>query len=368
MNIDLFSPYRIGHLEIKNRFMRAATWDATADTSGVVTDSSIELYRELGKGEIGLVVTGHLFVSSLGQADRNQYGIHTDGMIHGLNRLAEAVHKGGGKIAAQIAHAGINSVYLPEKGITVPAVSEIPEISRPHREMTGEDIENLVSDFAAAAVKAREAGFDAIQIHAAHGYLLSQFISPLFNRRRDGWGGSIENRCRFHLEMIHSIRQAVGDDLPLIIKLGVQDDAKEGLTLADGIDALRIMAEAGIDAVEISAGSAGLLKPAGGLHNLPEGKKDEHAFFRERAAAVKHRLNIPVILVGGIRSLNMAQDIVDSGDADLISMSRPFIREPYLIARWYRGDREPSGCESCKQCLFSAERGLPLECQRIANA
>lgn len=367
-SIDVFSRYRISNLEIKNRFIRSATWDATADFSGTVTDNSQNLYRELGKGEIGLIVTGHLFVSALGQADHGQYGIHTDSMTYGLSRIVEVVHNGGTKIAAQVAHAGINSVFLADKGITVPAVSAMSEILRPHREMTGEDIEAVISDFGAAAYRAKDAGFDAIQIHSAHGYLLSQFISPVFNKRQDRWGGSIENRSRFHLEVIRSIRQAVGDDFPIMIKFGVQDDARGGLTLAEGIEALRFMTEAGIDAVEISAGSAGHLKPAGGLHNLPKGKTHEHVFFRERAAAVKRSVSIPVILVGGIRSPEMSQEIVDSGDADLISMCRPFIREPGLIKRWRRGDKAPSGCQSCKKCLFALEKNLPLECQLKVNA
>jgi 2,4-dienoyl-CoA reductase-like NADH-dependent reductase (Old Yellow Enzyme family) len=186
----LFEPCRIGNLEIRNHFVRSATWDATADINGKVTDASVEIYRRLGEGDIGLIVSGYAFVSEHGQAIHGQYGAHSNDMIPGLSRLVQAVHEGGGKIALQIVHAGINSVYLPQEGTTVLAVSEMPEVKRSHREMSDEDIEGIIDDFAMAAVRGREAGFDAVQLHGAHGYLMSQFISPLFNQRTDRWGGA----------------------------------------------------------------------------------------------------------------------------------------------------------------------------------
>jgi 2,4-dienoyl-CoA reductase-like NADH-dependent reductase (Old Yellow Enzyme family) len=363
MNRIIFEAYRIGSLELRNRFMRSATWDGTADSSGAATDASVALYKRLGQGEIGLIVTGHAFVSQLGQADRGQYGAHSNDMIPGLSYLAEEVHKGGGKIALQLAHAGLNSVCLPEKGITIPAVSRRPGLDRQHREMTDKDIEALIDDFAEAAVRAREAGFDAVQIHAAHGYLFSQFISPLFNFRDDRWGGSPENRRRFHLEVVRGVRRAIGDDFPLLIKFGVQDDAPGGLTLDEGTEVAQQMEMAGIDAIEISAGIASPTRPAGGVLHTPSKKSKERAFFRERASVARRAVKIPIAVVGGIRSLEMAQDIVDSGDADMISMARPFIREPGLVARWMSGEREPARCISCRECFFIAEAGEPLECQ-----
>lgn len=355
MPIDLFETCRIGQLELKNHWVRSATWDATADSSGAVTDNSVALYRELGQGGIGLIVSGYAFVSPLGQAMFGQYGAHTDDMIPGLRRLVQVAHEGSSKIALQIVHAGINSDYLRRQGITVLALSRMPGMNRPHREMTDEDIETIISDFAAAAIRAREAGFDAIQLHGAHGYLMSQFLSPLFNHRTDRWGGSAVNRRRFHLEVIRKVRQALGTDFPLMIKFGIQDDREGGLSFDEGLETAQQMVDEGIDAIEISAGVGS---------PVPAMKEDEpeRAYFRERAATAKRTLSVPVILVGGIRSLEMARNIVDSGDADLLAISRPLIREPGLIARWQRGEMGPARCISCNKCLAIMGTDEPLRC------
>ena len=355
MSINLFEPYKIGRLELKNRFVRSATWDATADSSGAATEKSVALYQKLGQGGVGLIVSGYAFVSPLGQAVYGQYGAHTDDMIPGLRRLVQAAHQGGAKIALQIVHAGISSDYLYRQGITPLAVSSTPQINRPHRQMTEEEIENIIADFAAAARRGVEAGFDAVQLHGAHGYLMSQFISPLANFRTDRWGGSPENRRRFHLEVVPRVRQALGAHFPLLIKFGVQDDREGGLLLSEGIETAGLMVTRGIHAIEVSAG-------LGSSAQATKEGDPERAYFRERAAAVKRAVTVPVISVGGIRSLKMAQDIVNSGDADLISMSRPFIRQPDLIARWQRGETKPAACISCNRCMGIVRKGEPLEC------
>ncbi len=358
MSISLFEPYGIAGLELRNRFVRSATWDGTADKSGNVTDASVALYRKLGKGGVGLIISGYAYVSPLGQAVPGQYGIHTDDMIPGLHRLVEAAHQGGAKIALQIVHAGINSNYLHYMGITALAASSLRGIGIPHKEMTDEEIEGIVSDFVSAAVRGKEAGFDAIQLHGSHGYLMSQFLSPLFNLRTDRWGGSIEKRRGFHLEVIRRIRHAIGADFPLMIKFGVQDDYDGGLSLKEGLEIAKQMVETGIDAIEVSAGIGTILR-------VLRKSDPEQVYFRDRAAAVKRAVTVPVMLVGGIRSLETATSIVDSGDADLISMCRPFIREPDLINRWWRGDRKPARCISCNECLDTLAQGIPLQCGQL---
>ena len=355
MSASVLEPHRIGNLEMKNRFVRSATWDGSADEQGAVTDQSVAIYRELGKGGIGLIVSGFAFVSSHGQANPGQYGIHNDDMIPGLRRMVEAAHQEGTKIAVQIVHAGINSGYLVGKGVTPLAISRMPEMNRPHREMTDEDIEGIIADFAAAAVRGREAGFDAIQLHGAHGYFMSQVVSPLFNRRTDRWGGSAENRRRFHLEVVGKVRRAIGDDFPLMIKFGIMDDREGGLSLEEGIEAAREMVAAGIEAIEVSGG-VGQVMATGG-----EGDPEQTP-FRERAAAVKRAVTVPVMVVSGIRALDTAQGIVDSGDADMVSMCRPLIREPGLVARWQRGETAPAKCISCNRCFPIVARGEPMEC------
>ena len=351
----LFEPITIGGLALKNRFVRSATWDATADETGMVTDRSVELYQRLGEGGIGLIVSGFAFVSRNGQAVIAQYGIYADEVIPGLRRIVEAAKQDDTKIAVQLVHAGINSRYLKRQGIRSLAMSYIPEINQPHREMTEEDIEVIIDDFAAAAIRAQEAGFDAIQLHGAHGYLMSQAESPLFNRRMDQWGGSSENRRRFHLEVIRRIRKMIGDDFPLMIKFGVTDDREGGLTLDEGIETARQMRAAGIDAIEVSAGVGQWILVA------REGDP-ERTPYRERAARVKREVSLPVMLVNGIRTLETAKDIIENGDADIVSMCRPFIREPGLVARWRRGEQAPAMCISCGHCQRIVRRGEPLEC------
>ncbi len=355
MTVDLFAPYKIGLMELRNRFVRSATWDGTADGTGAVTDSSVAMYRELGQGGVGLIISGFAFISPLAQVGHSQYGAHTDDMIPGLRRLAQAAQRGGAKIALQIVHGGINSNYLPRKGIISLAVSASERRNRPHREMTEDDIEATIADFAAAARRAKEAGFDAVQLHGAHGYLMCQFLSPLFNQRTDRWGGSAENRRRFHIEVLRRIRREVGADFPVLIKFGVQDDREGGLTLSDGLETGRQMIKAGISGIEVSAGFGNIMHAA-------EKGEPEWVYFRQRTAAVKQAVTVPVMMVGGIRRLETAKEIVASGDADLISMCRPFIREPDLIARWQRGEEELARCISCSHCFATTSGGGGLQC------
>jgi 2,4-dienoyl-CoA reductase-like NADH-dependent reductase (Old Yellow Enzyme family) len=353
----LFEPIKIKNLLLTNHIMRSATWDATADETGAVTARSMERYRDLASGGIGLIVTGYAYVSSpLGQANPGQYGIYSDQMIPGWKRIVKRVHNSGeSKIAMQIVHAGINSGYLIRKGIKTLAVSVLPDIDRPHRTMSDKEILGIIDDFRKAAMRVREAGFDAVQLHGAHGYICSQFGSPLFNHRTDWWGGSPENRRHFVIEVVKEIRKSVGDDFPILIKFGVKDDRKGGVSLREGIKTCREMVKAGIDSIEVSGGVGA--SPLA----IKEGEVDKTP-FRQRAAEVKKAVNIPVAVVHGIRSLEMVEDIIDSGDADMVSMSRPFIREPHLVLRWQQGDTRPATCTSCEKCSRLVARGKPLEC------
>jgi len=207
--------------------------------------------------------------------------------------------------------------------------------------MAAADIEGIIEDFGAAAVRARSAGFDAVQLHCAHGYLFSQFLSPLRNRRSDMWGGSPQGRRRFHVEVVKEVRRRVGDDFPVLIKYGVMDDQEGGTSLEDGVAAAVDMVAAGVDAIEVSAGLGGI-KGVAGRGTVP---------YLERAAAVKQAVAVPVGVVYGIRSLETVEDIIHRSEVDMVSMSRPFIREPGLINRWLDGDRSPARCISCDQCL-----------------
>lgn len=343
--VGLFQPVALGKLELKNRVVRSATWDATADSSGAATDESVRLFQELGQGAIGLIVTGHAYVSVLGQSGQAQYGIHSDDVIPGLRRLVEAAHHDGSRIAVQITHCGINSGYLRKQGIPVQVVSRREDLDALQEELTDAMIEEVIDDFAMASRRAVEAGFDAVQLHGAHGYLMGQFLSPLYNQRADRWGGSASNRRRFHIEVIRRIRQLIGNDFPLLIKFGVQEDREGGLPLSEGLETAREMVEQGVDAIEISAGDS--------RNAIPRPPRDnpDYVPFRTRAAATKRATTVPVILVGGIRNMETANEILRSGDADLISMCRPFIREPHLLTRWRKGEAIQAKCISCSKCM-----------------
>jgi 2,4-dienoyl-CoA reductase-like NADH-dependent reductase (Old Yellow Enzyme family) len=350
--MDMFKPCLIGKLELKNRFVRSATCESTGDDAGKVTDASINFHRKLSRGGVGIIVTGLTYVSEAGKSFPGQFGIHSDNMIPGLKRLVQAVHSDGAKIAVQLVYGG-----TPQFGDVTPStVAKSSRTVRPLPEMTGAEIETIINDFTLGVERARLAGFDAVQLHGAHSYLMCQFLSPLSNHRTDRWGGSLDNRRRFHLEVIRRIREKVGKDYPLWIKFGIQDEEEGGLTLEQGIETARLMVNEGIDVIEVSAGMSAL----GAKAANPTRKRNEPeiAYFRGRAHDLKQSVNLPVILVGGIRSLALAQEIVDSGDADLISMCRPFIREPDLIKKWQDRVSVKAACISCDTCAHVTGAGL----------
>jgi 2,4-dienoyl-CoA reductase-like NADH-dependent reductase (Old Yellow Enzyme family) len=226
--------------------------------------------------------------------------------------------------------------------------------------MTTEDIRQTVDAFGQAARRAQAAGFDGVQIHAAHGYLLSQFLSPAFNRRDDDYGGDIESRARIILEVFNSIRQVVGHQFPIFVKINSEDYLAKGLALEDSIQVAAMLDKAGVDAIEVSGGtiSSGKYIPF---------RKDitferDQAYFRRAAKALNSKIQAPVVLIGGIRSYLLAERLVDEGFADYISLSRPFIREPRLIARWQSGDLRKATCISCNGCLGAARSGRGVYC------
>lgn len=353
----LFDSITIDGIKIRNRFMRSATWDRTATDDGEVTDDSVKMIDGLACGGVGLIVTGYAYVSDHGKAAIRQFGISDDRYVKGLRRLVKAAHDQGAKIAVQIAHGGIGLGLLGRTDRVALAPSQIEGYPLSHREMTSAEIVELVLDFGAAAGRARQAGFDAVQLHGAHGYLMSQFLSPRSNRRTDDWGGSPENRRRFHVEVTRSVRRAVGEGYPVWIKLGLRDYTEDGLELSEGLETLKALIGEGLSAAEISAGFGG------GAARVSRPEDEERAYFREESAEAKRAVDIPVMLVGGIRSLSMAEGVLSGGDADMISMCRPFIREPDLIGRWQHGDTAPAKCISCAKCLGAGVRGEPLQCE-----
>jgi 2,4-dienoyl-CoA reductase-like NADH-dependent reductase (Old Yellow Enzyme family) len=223
----------------------------------------------------------------------------------------------------------------------------------------------LTSEFARAAAQARDAGFDGIQIHAAHGYLLSQFLSPHYNRRTDHYGGDPANRARALLEVLEAVRREVGEDFPIIAKINADDTLADGVRPSDMVETAMLLEKGGIDAVELSGGCKD------GRHSAARKGRidgpDKEVYYRDAARLYKERIKVPLILVGGIRSLETAEGLVRDGTADYVSMCRPLIREPGLVNRWKSGDRRPSGCLSDNLCYGPIRAGEGIRCVMEPN-
>lgn len=359
---ELFAATRIKSMSLSNRFVRSATWEGMAENDGSCSLRLIDLTARLAEGGVGLIITGHAYVRPEGQAGPWQIGVHDDAMIQGLADLAAGVHRAGGRIALQIAHAGCYAATAltgrqalgPSPGIA----GRTPDC----RELSRDEISALSRSFGAAAARAKTAGFDAVQIHAAHGYLLSEFLSPFFNRRTDGYGGSVENRARIVLEVLQSVRGAVGDGYPVLIKINSEDFVEGGLSVDDMLRVSRLLETAGIDAIEMSGGT---IFASGEYASIRQGDPDcpeKEVYYREAAVRFSENIGVPLMLVGGIRSFEVAEELVESGTADYISLCRPLIREPGLVARWRDGDRTRASCRSENACRGPLLKGEGLLC------
>lgn len=358
---ELFKSNTINKMVLSNRFVRSATWEGMAGVDGSVTPVLCDLMARLARGGVGLIISGHASVRREGQAGPGQLGVYDDHLIAGLSAMARAAHKEGGKIALQLAHAGCQAA----SGLTGlepvgPSVfkSEKGDLGR---ELTAEEIHEIAGSFGQGAARAREAGFDAVQIHAAHGYLLSQFLSPYFNKRKDEYGGSVANRARAVLEVFRSIRDSVGDSFPVLIKINSEDFLESGFSVEDMLQVAGFLETAGMDAIELSGGTV----YSGKLSPVRRGKldsDDQEAYYREAARRYKQSLRAPLMLVGGIRSYGVAERLVNEGLADYISMSRPLIREPELINRWKSGDIGKATCISDNLCFKPAIEGQGIYC------
>jgi 2,4-dienoyl-CoA reductase-like NADH-dependent reductase (Old Yellow Enzyme family) len=366
MNIGrriLFEPIRIKNMELRNRFVRSATYDGCAD-DGYVTDKQVDLYTYLSEGGVALIITGITYVHESGQISKFQNSIAGDEFIDGFKRLTSAAHQRGAKIAVQLFHAG-REARFPKSIDKVPIAPSFleadPHFKGGYRAMAEDEIWEIVDAFGDGAKRAREAGFDGVQIHGAHAYLLSQFLSPYTNRRDDKWGGDLENRLRLHCEIYQNIRRKVGEDYPVLIKIGVQDGFPGGLEFGEGRLAAQYLAEFGFDALEISQGLRG-----SSYENTEFKTKikslDREGYYRRWCTEIKKKVNVPVMLVGGLRTFELMEEVIQDKEADFISLSRPLIRNPSIINDWEKGDHRRARCISCNKCLEELRRGGTLRC------
>ena len=364
---ELFEKSSVNSMVIANRFVRSATWEGLTDKDGAVSHRLTEMMVELAQGEVGLIISGYAFISREGQSSSNQLAVDDDRFLPGLREMASAVHAAGGKMALQLVHGG-GSANRELTGLELVGPSVIEQDGQVTcRQASSHDLAAITSAFAKAAGRAQQAGFDAVQIHAAHGFLLCQFLSPAFNKRQDEYGGSLENRARLVLEVVNSVRATVGSGYPILIKLNSEDFLEGGMTRDEAVRIAGLLAQTTVDAIEFSgatvASPAKLMPPRPGKLNTPE----QEAYYQEAARLYKQKVAIPLILVGGIRSYEVAEGLVRKGTADYISMSRPLICEPALVKRWHEGDRRPAECVSDNACFAPASDGRGLFCVTMAN-
>jgi len=362
---ELFEETSIGPLRLKNRLVRTATWSGVADDRGRIATRALELYGNLAAGGVGLIITGFQYVMPNGVALKYQVGNYSEDLMDGLTKWVETIHDHGAKVIAQLVHTGSKAnpdLFWEPAEIWGPSAVTDPLTGRTPKEMTKQDISRLVDAFAQAASRCQRAGFDGIQLHGAHGYGINQFLSGAVNQRTDEYGGSIDNRYRLLGETMKAVREAVGNDYPILIKLSGHDYCDGGLTSDESLHVGRRLIQDGIDCIEVSSGSRA---SANGM--VPSRtnilKEEDEAYLANLARLFKQALDVPIITVGGIRSLSVASRIVSEGIADYVAMCRPFIREPHLIQRWMSGDSKRAACISCNGCFETVLEGQGVFCK-----
>lgn len=316
----LLEPLAVGTLALKNRLVMPPMATSKAAPDDSVSQALIDYYAEKSRGgHIGLVITEHCFIAKQGQNRAGQPSVADDSKVDGLARLADVIHANGSKAVMQISHAG-GAASAAVTGFDVVAPSNIPspvgpgEIPRP---LTAEEIRDIVIRFAEAAVRVQRAGFDGVELHCAHGYLLDQFFSPMTNKRTDEYGGDVHGRIRLTLEVVSAVREAVGSGFPLLVRLGAADYVEGGNTIADAEVAAVALEAAGVDMLDITGGVTGYIRPG----------HDEPGYFAELSGAVKRVTTIPVILTGGITEPEHAEALLASGSADLIGVGRAILKD-----------------------------------------
>lgn len=349
----LFESTNIKNLDIKNRTFRSALWMNMAEESGHLNENIIKTYEDLAKGGAGLIFTGYAFISDDEQPNSRMLGVSNDSFINGYKELVERVHNAGSKIALQLAYGGTQNYHPDVQNMNILTPSNVKNrvTGVTPKEASKEDIRNIVKKFGDAAVRAKEAGFDSVQLHAAHGYFVSQFLTPYYNRRKDEYNGTIHDRARIIYEIIPEVRKRVGEDYPLMIKLNHDDfmDEGEGLTKDESMEIFKKVDKLGIDVIEVSAvneSSGKGLAPAMTRINSIE----KQSYFKEFTSKLANEVDAKVILMGGNRNIDLMEDILNSTNIEYFSIARPLLAEPDLIKKWQEDRNYKPRCVSCNQC------------------
>ncbi|MDR1483168.1 MAG: NADH:flavin oxidoreductase [Synergistaceae bacterium] len=343
----LFDEINLGGIPMRNRLVRSATFESGGDTEGRYDRKMFDLYRELADGGVGLIISGMVGIDRNSRISPLMVKAYDDTFVGQLRELTELVHGCGSRLVIQIAHCGAK---VPKTDLGEPplGISGLP--GEGIREMSKEDISRLTDSFADAAARCKEAGADGVQIHAAHGYLLSQVLSPIFNKRADEYGGPVENRARLIFDVYKSIRRAVGDSYPVWIKINSSDLADGGLTFDESRWVCEQLSKTGIDAIEVSGGIAASREssPARRVND-----SQQEGYFYKEAVLIAESVgaDTDVISVGGYRTPELLEQKLNEGNFKGLSLCRPFIAEPGLVNRWRSGKTERAKCVSCSKCF-----------------
>lgn len=345
---SLFEKTRLADIPVKNRLIRSATYEGMADQQGHLKEDLFQLYEDLAKGEAGIIITSIVAVSSREKWIPWQMGIDNDTFIEEYKKLTDKVHEYDTKIIMQIGAIGAQTIAANNPDRSMWGPSAVADIGYGNIPLTLEtqDILALERDFAEAAMRAKQAGFDGIQLHAAHGYLLSKFLTPYYNLRTDQYGGNIENRSRFLVETFQRIRERVGFEYPILIKINAEDFMENGMTFEECKYVCQTLKAFGLSAVELSGGSRSSRKGEG--YSRPDPRV--HSYFFSYAKKLQREVEVPVIAVGGNRDFIEITTLLNESDIDFFSFARPLIRERNLFSRWKAGDTSPAMCISCNRC------------------
>jgi 2,4-dienoyl-CoA reductase-like NADH-dependent reductase (Old Yellow Enzyme family) len=395
----LLKPLRIGRLTVPGRLYKSATSETRATDDGYVTDELLEFYEPMVRAGTPLIVTGNLYVSLQAKSAGRQAGIDSDDKKPGLRDWVKLAHSGGSLLVAQLNHGGRQMVRSSDPGKATVSASSVrePLYGTKPRPLRAGEIPALVDTFAAAAARAQDVGFDGVQIHAAHGYLLSQFLTPHTNRRNDEYGGSLDNRMRLLREVFQGIRARVGDDFPILLKMNGTDmlPLRKGATTAELVRVAKVMADEGMDAVEVSRGHyeswpgmvlghykgfiSGQVKEGSGtkmsgrrrvtvlaLAPIIERAAERLApggegFNLPQAEQFTAHLEIPVICVGGFHTTKGMESAIETGRCDAVSAARAFIADPYLFKNVQTPTSGRPVCGYCNGCI-ARFGGKPIDC------
>ncbi len=362
---SVFTPIRIGNVELKNRIMMAPMETGLAEEGGFVGDRLIRYFAERVKNEVAISITGSIACSPEGRGLPRQLGCYDDAFLPGLSRLTEVVHSGGSKIGGQIYHAGRQATRmitgfqpLAPSPIPCPVMNDIP------KEMTLADMEEVSGKFAQGAARLARAGFDLVEVHMAHGYLLFGFLSPFSNKRTDRYGGSLENRMRFPLDVLRRIREEVGDRIAVTVRLSVDEFVEGGFTFDDAKEVCKALATCGVHAISISAGSYASVPAIIQPMTYPRG------FLVPYAEQIRKLVAVPVVVAGRINTPRLIEEIIRDGKADMVAIGRALICDPEFVVKMMQGrDGEIRPCVACNQgCIDQVIMGGSLRCLGNATA